>query len=358
MAKMVKTIIRGLFKLIYGRVNFDNNINYSTSISEIDKYKNETKSDQKYFLYSSDNCRIYTDLNENVALIKDGIILNGHSFQQVNGKLESVQRNSVLKNGTPYFKKKINANIFNLLQGSSGENYFHFMFDILPKLWLVKSKIKFEDIDYFLLNKKIDWQIKILEMIGISSNKILSAKQYRHIEAARIISVTHPWYLEGYIQEQVSNIPVWIVYELRTHFLNKNISKKNLKIFIDRSDSKFKHCKIMNSNELISFLKKRNFQIVKPENLSLNEQIDIFNNAKIIAGGHGAALTNIIFCEKKTNIIEFIPSNHPSRKCERISKILNLNYFRFITKDTKDDKQFPYNINVDLGELEKHLNLY
>ena len=51
MAKMVKTIIRGLFKLIYGRVNFDNNINYSTIASEIDKYDNETKSDQKYFFY-------------------------------------------------------------------------------------------------------------------------------------------------------------------------------------------------------------------------------------------------------------------------------------------------------------------
>ncbi len=303
MAKMIKTIIRGLFKLIYGRVNFDNNINYSTSVSEIDKYKNETKSDQKYFLYISDNCRIYTDLNENVAVIKDGIILNGHSYQQVNGKLESIQQNSVLKNGTPYLKKKINGNIFNLLQGSSGENYFHFMFDVLPKLWLIESKIKFEDIDYFLLNKKIDWQIKILKKIGISSNKILTAKQYRHIEATRIISVTHPWYLEGYIQEQVYNIPSWIIYELRAHFLKKKKSNEKLKIFIDRSDSRFKHCKIMNNNELISFLEKRHFQIVKPENLSLNEQIDIFNNAKIIVGAHGAALTNIIFCEKKTNII-------------------------------------------------------
>ena len=72
MAKMIKTIIRGLFKLIYGRVNFDNNINYSTITSELDKYNNEANSGQKYFLYSSDNCRIYTDLNENVAVIKDG----------------------------------------------------------------------------------------------------------------------------------------------------------------------------------------------------------------------------------------------------------------------------------------------
>ena len=358
MAKMIKTIIRGLFKLIYGRVNFDNNINYSNVTSELDKYNNKAKSNQRYFLYSSDNCRIYTDLNENVAVIKDGKILNGHSYQQVNGKLESLKQNSILKVGTPYFKKNIKGTIVNLLQGSSGENYFHFMFDILPKLWMVESKIKFEDIDYFLLNKKIDWQIKILEIIGINSNKILSAEQYRHIEASRIISVTHPWYLEGYIQEQVANIPSWIIYELRTNFLNKNISKKNLKIYLDRSDSKFKHCKVLNNSELVNFLEKRKFQIVKPEKLSLNEQINIFNNAQIIVGGHGASFTNIVFCEKNTNIIEFIPSSHPNKKCERISKVLDLNYFRFVTKDTGDDKRFPYSINVDIDELEKQLNLY
>lgn len=358
MAKMIKTIIRGLFKLIYGRVNFDNNINYSALTSELDKYNNKAKSNQRYFLYSSDNCRIYTDLNENVAVIKDGKILNGHSYQQVNGKLESLKQNSILKLGTPYFKKNIKGTIVNLLQGSSGENYFHFMFDILPKLWMVESKIKFKDIDYFLLNKKIDWQIKILDIIGINSNKILSAEQYRHIEASRIISVTHPWYMEGYIQEQVANIPSWIIYELRTNFLNKNISKKNLKIYLDRSDSKFKHCKILNNSELVNFLEKRKFQIVKPEKLSLNEQINIFNNAQIIVGGHGASFTNIVFCEKNTNIIEFIPSSHPSKKCERISKVLDLNYFRFVTKDTGDDKRFPYSINVDIDELEKQLNLY
>ena len=38
MAKMFKTLIRVLFKLIYGRVNFDSSTNYLTTASEIDKY--------------------------------------------------------------------------------------------------------------------------------------------------------------------------------------------------------------------------------------------------------------------------------------------------------------------------------
>ena len=38
--------------------------------------------------------------------------------------------------------------------------------------------------------------------------------------------------------------------------------------------------------------------------------------------------TNIIFSKSGTNIVEIIPEDHPSKKCERISKILNLKYKR------------------------------
>ena len=90
-----------------------------------------------------------------------------------------------------------------MLQGASGENYFHFLFDILPKIWLLKSKITLAEIDFFLVNKKIDWQIKIFRMIGINEEKILSAEIHRHIDADKIISVTHPWYFEGYVKSKL-----------------------------------------------------------------------------------------------------------------------------------------------------------
>ena len=72
----------------------------------------------------------------------------------------------------------------------------------------------------------------------------------------------------------------------------------NLKLFIDRSDSKYSHCKIINNDDLIKFLKKEKFEIIKPENISLNEQIKKFNSAKTIIGAHGAGLTNIVFSKK------------------------------------------------------------
>ncbi len=358
LSKIVKKFVREIFKLNFGKIKLSNNINYSTKILQIEKYKNDIFEDKKYFIYSTDNCRIYTDLNENVAVIKDNIILNGHSFQQIRGNLEKINLNSVFQNGTPYIKKKIKGTIFNLLQGASGENYFHFLFDILPKIWLLKSKIALAEIDFFLVNKKIDWQIKIFKMIGINEKKILSAEINRHIDADKIVSVTHPWYFEGYVQEQVGNLPNWIINDLRSKFLKNTNSQSNLKIFLDRSGSKFNHLKILNNEEVINLLKKKGYQIIRPENLSFKEQIDLFSNAKTIIGAHGAALTNIVFCREKTNIIEIIPSSHPSQKCKRLSSILNLKYFRLITEDTKNDEIFPYYINMNLDILENVVSEY
>ena len=83
-----------------------------------------------------------------------------------------------------------------------------------------------------------------------------------------------------------------------------NKYKKNENVFIDRSDSIFNHNKLVNNLEIIEYLKKKRFLIIKLAELSFNEQIKIFNEAKIIIGSHGAGLTNLIFCEPSTKVIE------------------------------------------------------
>ena len=91
----------------------------------------------------------------------------------------------------------------------------------------------------------------------------------------------------------------------------------------------------------------------KPEFLSFKKQIKLFNSSSLIIGAHGAAFTNIIFCKPGTKIIEIIPANHPNRKCERISKILGLKYFRIVTKPDNTNKNFPYRIHLE----KKHLKM-
>ena len=80
----------------------------------------------------------------------------------------------------------------------------------------------------------------------------------------------------------------------------------------------------------------------------------------MIIGAHGAAFTNIIFCRPGTKVIEIMPSDHPNEKCKRISKILNLKYYRIETKPINLDKNFPFKIILDnkkLKSIEKIINL-
>ena len=41
--------------------------------------------------------------------------------------------------------------------------------------------------------------------------------------------------------------------------------------------------------------------------MNIENTINLFNNAKLIIGIHGAGLSNIVFSNKNTYVLEFIP---------------------------------------------------
>ena len=348
-----RSLVELFFIFLYGKIFLPKTTKNLIKKIKIDNSFFRSFKNKKYQIYIVKNARIYTDNNENLAIIKDNLILPHISFQQVFGILRSSKYNCTLVKGTPSFIKKINGKVFNLCQGASGNNYFHFMFDIIPKIFLLNSKISLKKIDYFYIANPKEWQIKILKNLGITEDKLLSSKKYNHIIADEIYSVDHPWYIRGHIHNSVKEIPKWIVLKNREIFLKKNRKNTKKRIFLDRSNSSYNHCQISNPNFVNEFIVRNKFKSLKPELSTFKTQINLFNNTSIILGAHGASLANIIFCRPRTKIIELIPADHPNKKCERISKILNLRYFRIKTKPNNSDINYPFKIDVE----KKHLRL-
>ncbi len=342
-----KNLTSKIFEKIHGKIILKKDISSLINISQIDDPLIRTFKNKKYKFYKVRNARIFTDNNENVAVIKNNILMPNLSFQQINGKLCSAKYNSVLKKGTTSFVKKFSGTVLNLTQGGSGNNYFHFFFDIIPKIYLSQKIIK-KKVDFYYVSYPQKWQIKIFKILGIEKKKLIDSSVYKHIFADEIICIDHPWYHKGYFQNEVKNLPQWIIMANRKMFMNKAKKFKNIRnVFMDRSSSKFNHCKILNQNLLNKWVVKNNFDFYTPEKLSLEKQIYLFKNASIILGAHGAAFTNIIFCKPGTKIIEIITADHPNKKCERISKILNLKYFRIITKKDNSNKNYPHRIHLE-----------
>ena len=308
-----KNIGYSLSKAFYGKVIGVTETKNNSDIEIIEK-----TIDKNYFykIYVIKNCRLYTDTVNDAAFIIKNKIIDGPSYQYRSEKLKGVKNADISKNivfnkGTARLKRKINGKVFSLLTGGAGNsNYWHWLFDVLPRFKILDNQLNYSNIDYFLFpDFKERFQIETLKLLNIPSSKILSSKVFRHIEAQEIIAVDHPYVLNNNPTLEIQNIPLWILNFLKGKFLKINQEKKfPQKFYIDRSDSKSNHRnlrKVLNENEVKNFLIKKGFSIIALSELSFSDQINLFHNAKQIVGLHGAGFANLIFSKPGTFVLEF-----------------------------------------------------
>jgi len=352
LVNLFKTIISNLFILLYGKINgtVDPSKNSFIELNEIELEKNFN-----YKVYFIKQGRLYTDTINDTALILKNSIVNGASFQLRNNINAKCYENIVFQKGTPRFKKKIKGKVFSLLTGGGGNsNYWHWLFDVLPRMAMVENLINLNKIDFFLLpDLKEKFQNETLKNLNIETSKRLTSRNCRHFSADQIIVTDHPYNLLNDPKKDSLNIPTWIISFLRKKFLNSKTNNQNLpkKIYIERTDSKSGHGKmrsIINENEVKDFLKKQGFEFLTLSKHHFNQQVEIFNQAECVVGLHGAGFANIVFCEPNTKVLE-LQSDSAGEIIKNISKKNHLNYDCISVKPkiSTDNQLGHIEINID-----------
>ena len=69
------------------------------------------------------------------------------------------------------------------------------------------------------------------------------------------------------------------------------------------------------------------------ENLTVDEQIEMSANCKIMIGYHGAGLSNCAYMNKKSTLIEISNKKYPHPHFELFSEVLKINFKRFFCKE-------------------------
>lgn len=350
---LIKDFVRFIFKLIHGKIEYKKNYS-SKDIKKSLLLINKTKN----YVFKIKNGRIYTDYVQHLAIIHNNHILKNVSYQLNNSRFISPIKNTVCKIGTPRILKKYDGSVLSLVNGASGnENYFHWLFDILPRLIMLEKINELKNIDYFYLPELKKFQIQTLKKFNLDNLKFINSKKFRHITCNELYATSHPWHNKGNILKEAQNIPNWVFEEISRKFLKyKKKFNCNNKIFIDRRESKFNHCQIINEKEVKNFLIKKGFSIYRIGEIDLFKQFYLFNNAKIIIGAHGAAFANLIFCKKNTKIVEFIPKKHPNLVNKKISKLKDLKYTLIRSKYVSKKNHLNGDIYVDLKKLKRIIN--
>ena len=349
-----KKLLINIFSIIYKKPS-----KFITSKSFlITKFKNKKGFVSKYKIFNEKNVNIFSDDLYNVSVYKDKSLISNLSLQlNTKGTKQNIKKNFVIENGTPKIKKKIKGPILILSQGASGYNYFHWFFDILPKIYIIKKKFNLNYFNYFYLPKiKFEYQRKTLNFLKIPSRKILSSKSIKHFYTNEIVICEHPYFKNKKWWSNYEKIPDWIVSENLKNFKKKRKAKNKYskKIYIDRSDTSHPHNQVANIKEIYGILKKYNFKIIKLAKISFNEQINIFNNANLILAPHGAGLKNLIYCKKKTVIIELKEKNFTrNRLYNHLSKICELKHFEISSKKYVNNKMY-IDRNIILKFIKKY----
>lgn len=223
-----------------------------------------------------------------------------------------------------------------VLTGLSANVYFHWLVDILPRFFILqKSGIRLEKIDYFLVNScQQSFQQETLKLLGIPQEKIIESDRSPHIQAARLVVPSFPGAL-GWVEP-------WSIQFLRTTFLeplqrqishgcNEDSKLSNAKrLYISRQDAK--HRRVLNEAEVITYLRGLDFTIVALEQISFTEQVWLFAQAEIIVSLHGSGLTNLIFCQARTKVVELFSPHYVRHYYWLISQILNLEHYYLVGK--------------------------
>jgi len=326
--KINKNIKIKFFFTVYPKIK---KIVKANTLKDIKIKKVKFKNFLPYKIYEIKNARIYTDKLNDVGVIKNNSLLDGPSFQLRNNDLTNVKKNEILKYGTPYFKKNLKGTTVSFLTGGFGnENYWHWLFDVLPKFAFLEKTMKLSKIDYFLMpdiSKR--FQKETLDALKIPNKKRLSSFSNRHLLCEKLIVMDHPRLKKSSTFDRFNDVPKWSSQWLRKKFFKKiKLNKKfPRKFFIDRKDSKNKNRFIVNKAKLLSLLKKKKYKIITLGKLSFGYQMALFKNASTIVGLHGAGFGNMIFCKPKTRLIEIRPKNFKiSKVILNMSKHNNLKY--------------------------------
>ncbi len=357
---LFKKFSYGLFKLFYGQIRdfeqSEHNSNTQIASSKINE-------DFKYNVYYVNNSRIYTDTINDTAIIQKNKVIVGPSFQIRETKFEDIKQNIVFTKGTPRIKKKIHGNILSLLTGGAGNNnYWHWLFDVLPRLKIFENINDLKKIDFFLFpNTEKKFQKESLDLLKIPIKKRLSSIKYRHLESKQIIATGHPYVINNDASNEIQNLPLWIIEWLKKS-LTENIELEDKSfpqnIYIDRGDANpnIKNLrKIINEEEIINILKNKNFKIVRLSDLSISDQIKLFFNAKYIIGLHGAGFANVIFSKNGLKMLELKPSG-AGKMCENLAKKCNVNYDCIsVTPEKFNNNNQMGHIKINLNELERKI---
>jgi len=242
-----------------------------------------------------------------------------HDYKNKNLKLQRNQSSDVvlLPKSIKYVVES-NGLFISLLKEHS-HNYYHFLFECLPKLLLIKKNNYFgSGVNVGCITILIDSAIP-KQCLELLKSLLSERERIRIVAPNEVVVVPSLLYCTPFFDAldntqfaklvpedfYVDRLAVQLVKDFLAKSDRLIKSKSSGLIYLKRKSQQVR--KAINEEEIIRYLELRGFTTLFSDDYSFKEQQEIFGSAKCIVGGSGAAFSNMIFMAPDTSAVIFSP---------------------------------------------------
>lgn len=214
------------------------------------------------------------------------------------------------------------------------KNYFHIVTEFISRLCVLEKNVDLKDITLLITKNMPKYAQQILENFDFKEKILYDNTNFKCEEIVTVDS--------GYQGEEFkdcwscylfSKYTIQSIYDKFTSLFCNDTEENDIIIYISRSDTFIRN--IVNEDLLLEKVIKPlygdklrifNKKFLDESENPFKSQVQLFNRAKMVIAGHGAALTNILFCKENTCIVEFKMKPNCNRCFEYVAKHRNLNH--------------------------------
>lgn len=224
-----------------------------------------------------------------------------------------------------------------------GDNYTHWLLDVLPRLRLLGDDLK--SVDHLVVQHGKSFQRDCLEAAGAPMDRLVEPDPAMHVVADELIvpslvpraGVQHLMYVQQLFSAQRSTAePFRRLYLTRSNMWRRQTA---------------------NEDEVVAALGERGFETVILDGLSVGEQARMFSEAKVVIGPNGSALANMIFAPPGSVMMEVFDENYAHPADWEIALMIGGSYHVFISPSAKSRSQWR-DITIPLDVVMQALDVH
>jgi hypothetical protein len=211
------------------------------------------------------------------------------------------------------------------------DNHSHWLTAHLPKLCLLQARDQLGDV---ILPQRLKPSMETsLRMMG------LDPARFRPFDPARALAIDELTILG------TDRFRPEMLRPVRDAIMPAPRAPAERRIYISRSKARFRI--LENEEEIWPLFRAHGFERIWMEDLTFPEQVKLMSETKVLAGPHGAGLTNMMFCPEGAHVIEIAWLGFPNPNFYAIAAAMGHDYSLVPATAFGDVRPLEQDLRVD-----------